>query len=860
MPKAEEFKAVDIEQVFTDRIEEQRLFNDLYNNLKKDDFEVIDFWGIPGIGKSSLCAQLQHEIERRGGKNHYISIDFHKSRKEEADYIEEIARKLQLKNNLFSFPILSVALSLYFYKLYGEKNRIKELEDNFANRHPLLAKMIKPAIATVGLIPALSSASTLVDTLIDALSGELKERMMAHKQELLLIENYSIQRVRQKLAYFFTIDYNKNMENETNPIVIFLDTYETYVSELACIGYEYKNDIWLRNRDMGIVPHCKNTIWVISGREKIVWDNLDDYWKGKIHFCELRDFVNDYSREYLEAIGIKDMTVMSRIIEASKGVPFHLYLSAEYYFQQKNNGISSDLINFGNDYEEIFGKYVEGLRDSDKIIVFIMACLGKWKKSIFLSSSFSKYVSDIFSLDKIHKLSFIKFDGIDTYYLHSEAEDILRRRCPKQIKDIFENYISKKSATCMLTEEETVEVHINRIRDELQSMYLVTELYHSEELGNVIREPNVLIQSYKNNKPILIKYLENREYSSFDALLTIYMQAYECTIDLVDEEKLVFVDVLRLAVKSFMAREWYSDAITTEDKIIKLISDISIIEKEVLFERYQKLSISIALPHDNSIIYEMENLYRECKGVLGMQNTISKGIRALYEYTQMVSELRYDIVVVKRFVKEEKRLYGENSPRGVKADMNVAYAYKLHGRYKESIEISKSLLGRMECWLDEYDIDYMHAIENLVVAYYRFGMQTTILKSELLFREGLTLSKKLYNIYKRKEMAGKVTSDDRRDFLGYVTRIIEGMSLMKDYEGGLEFCEEAMSDPYFLEADNYIKRWIYDTMACIKMKNREWRSAAMYVKKLYEIACVEEGAKSNRAIMLKKRYCELLKI
>lgn len=862
MPRAKEHQIIEIEQVFTDRIEEQRLFNDLYNSLKKENYEVIDFWGIPGIGKSSLNSKLQLEIKRRSGKNHYVCIDFHKNRKEEADYIEELARKLQNESR-FSFPILSVALSIYLYKLYGENKRLEDLKDSFENNHPLLTKLIKPTIASMGLIPAISSASTLVEKLIETFEGDLKEWILEHKRELLKIDNYSVQHLAKQLPYFFVIDYNKNMEKEIAPTVIFLDTYEAHISEIACIGYEYENDSWLRNSEKGIVSQCKNTIWVIAGRERIVWDDLDDYWKGKIHFCELQDFSKDYARQYLNSVGVKDMTIVSRIIDSSKGVPFHLYLSVEYYFQQTSKGISSDLIDFGNDYEEIFRKYVEGMRDADKTVIFLMACFGKWKRELFTSSSLREHVSDILSLDKIHRLSFIRFDGKDTYYLHSEAEEILRKRCPKQVKEIFVNHIAKKSESFKMTEDDTVEFNINRIRDELEPDYIVRELYHSEEKAISRRNPQILIRSYENNKVLLMKYLAEKEYSKFDALLAIYMQAYNCTINLVDEEKIIFVEILRLALKKFIDKEWYSNAIATEEELLKLLSSIpDINHEEILYERYRKLSLNIMLPHSNALIEEMENLYDECKKNLGMKNSTTTGIRALYEYMQMVNELRYEIDSVERFAEEEKRLYGISSPRGVKADINVAYAYKLHEKYEDSIRIGNELLGRMECWLDEYDIDYMHAIDNLAVAYYRFGTkkrnQQKFDDARSLFQEGLILSKRVYAVYKCKENDGKRTEADEKDFLGYVARIIEGMALMQDYTDGLELCEEAMLDSYFAKTDKTIKHLIYDAMACVKMTSGEWRKAAYYVKKLYEMSCIEDGPKKPKAISLHKRYRQLL--
>ena len=74
---------------------------------------------------------------------------------------------------------------------------------------------------------------------------------------------------------------------------------------------------------------------MIFGRDEIEWDGE---WGELIDQHCLREFTDEYSKEYLHKVGIDDEKIINSIVNSNKGFPFLLYLSAETYANMKNVG------------------------------------------------------------------------------------------------------------------------------------------------------------------------------------------------------------------------------------------------------------------------------------------------------------------------------------------------------------------------------------------------------------------------------------------------------------------------------------------------------------------------------------------
>ena len=69
---------------FTDREQPRKVFFDKYDALKQqlpdvDDIYVITYYGVGGIGKSTLLRKLQEELKEKEKNPYYLHYDFETS-------------------------------------------------------------------------------------------------------------------------------------------------------------------------------------------------------------------------------------------------------------------------------------------------------------------------------------------------------------------------------------------------------------------------------------------------------------------------------------------------------------------------------------------------------------------------------------------------------------------------------------------------------------------------------------------------------------------------------------------------------------------------------------------------------------
>lgn len=112
MKKPGEIEDLEINKQFTDRKEARSLFWQWYKKVddNRDDFFVLSYYGIGGIGKSSLIDQLCREMVDKSKR--YVKYDF-----EDAKGLDPYSILIDLKQGIrnrygdfFRFPLFNAAL------------------------------------------------------------------------------------------------------------------------------------------------------------------------------------------------------------------------------------------------------------------------------------------------------------------------------------------------------------------------------------------------------------------------------------------------------------------------------------------------------------------------------------------------------------------------------------------------------------------------------------------------------------------------------------------------------------------------------------------------------------------------------
>ena len=110
-------------KVFTDREEPRKSFWRLFGRMKDgilegEDIQVLTYYGIGGIGKTSLLHQLINEMDSELKRPLYAYIDF--NIRKEAGAVLNSLRNILSEKYSFSFPMFDLAFYVYSKKA-GEK-------------------------------------------------------------------------------------------------------------------------------------------------------------------------------------------------------------------------------------------------------------------------------------------------------------------------------------------------------------------------------------------------------------------------------------------------------------------------------------------------------------------------------------------------------------------------------------------------------------------------------------------------------------------------------------------------------------------------------------------------------------------
>ena len=118
-------------KVFTDREEPRKSFWKNYDfmcDCKKNDegeIRVLVYYGIGGIGKSSLLNKLMLEMEEKLEEPLYVSFDF--DIKQDCRAVLESMKNMLANKYKFSFPLFDMGLYLYAQKI-GENVESPEIK------------------------------------------------------------------------------------------------------------------------------------------------------------------------------------------------------------------------------------------------------------------------------------------------------------------------------------------------------------------------------------------------------------------------------------------------------------------------------------------------------------------------------------------------------------------------------------------------------------------------------------------------------------------------------------------------------------------------------------------------------------
>ena len=447
-----EWKAI---KEFTDRAEPRKVFWEKYEEKKNDNnnkISVITYYGMGGIGKSTLLRKLVEEVKEKYADAKYAFLDFEKLDSFNNDILEllrYVEGNLKGKYN-FTFPLFD--LVSYTYEVKMGKNATKpELSSIFDENNEL--SFLKDVITEIPLIGTITKVIYYSDKAKNILQNRLENNKL--KTQLGNIDNMEASEIYDNLPYYFALDLKNNVEKLEYPFVFFIDTYEKLVNELENRNALDK-DLFLRGEN-GLILNIPNTIWVIAGREKLKWEERDKEWKDSIDQHLLGNLSEADTKYFLNKAGIIDEKLVKDIYNLTYGAPKYLDMCVDTYTSLVNQNKVPTIDDFGKDTTELQKRYLIYMDDQEKDFATMLAFLPSWTDENI--EDISKTILGTFShslYEKVKNFSFIQKEG-DVYSINSSFKDIIVANTSEPLRNkyfkILENYIDKEIEEIVLEDK-----------------------------------------------------------------------------------------------------------------------------------------------------------------------------------------------------------------------------------------------------------------------------------------------------------------------------------------------------------------------------------------------------------------------
>ena len=325
---------------------------------------VLVYYGGAGIGKSRLRRELVKQFASDPGVVAAV-LDF-----DLPIYRQPDAALLFLRNALHQtygakFPSFDIAYACLWQKAHPDAplrseeggERREEAQDQNDERWTmnekrgmleqgsLLLQLLDESgkLPLIGLIPKVSA---LVDSRQNTVDREWWTRR--GERELEDLPQMEPGAVVGQLPRLWAEDLKDHLRSESpesivqspearsRSAVLFVDSYEklwgtgdsrqqTVDSRQVTVDGRQKTDEWVRE----LVKQLPEALWVICGRQKLRWEEVDKDWGESLSQHELGALPDKSARRFLESCGITNEPIQDAIVKGSQGVPHYLDLAVD---------------------------------------------------------------------------------------------------------------------------------------------------------------------------------------------------------------------------------------------------------------------------------------------------------------------------------------------------------------------------------------------------------------------------------------------------------------------------------------------------------------------------------------------------
>jgi tetratricopeptide (TPR) repeat protein len=247
------------------------------------------------------------------------------------------------------------------------------------------------------------------------------------REKLNELENAGTSEIEEHLPLFFAFDLYRYMQaKELSKCVLFFDTYELLWDSTRKISNRLSADKWVR--DLAGIELLNNTIFVLSGREKLIWSQDNPYWEDKVLLVGIDVLEPQYAAQYLSSCLIDDENIKRAIIEAANGHPYYLDLCVDTYYKLKNSKREVLPSSFGNGSIEIQDRFFKSLEEREINTLRALSVPRFYDAAIFaMLANGCNTGYPVTGFDDFNTFSFIKCNVNDKFYIHILMRDEIKK-------------------------------------------------------------------------------------------------------------------------------------------------------------------------------------------------------------------------------------------------------------------------------------------------------------------------------------------------------------------------------------------------------------------------------------------------
>ena len=688
---------------------------------------------------SELLAKLEHNLKNdevltklNKGKPLVISFNF-ENKQEDIQVLTSLRNLLSQKTFGWRFPKFEVALYLYGQRI-GEDVSAPEVS-GYLDKNGL--KTVVDVATNLPIVGGVLKFISIVDQGQAALRSLLKQHSALVKE----FEELTTEEQREKLPYYFAQDLSAHTCKSSTPLVIMLDTFECVGETTSTNDSRMGRDYWLWGED-GLIPNSKNTLFVIAGRHKITWKDID----FPIEQHLLGSLSPEDSFSYLTSFGLPQ-ELWEHLYRLTDGLPLYLKVCVQHYGKLRKKNIPPEPGHFGDTPKELTECYVRYMDKSEKQLVHMLSFLPEWDRQLVQDAC--KSIFGHFSPADFKRM---EEDSITTelspgrYFIHRTVADILQNSKDNELREDTAQFMIEHFSQVLKTADPYSPQAADAVGMVLQGGLLLHQdrdslvAFYREKLDPHI---NMLILCRRNDH--VMRYIQQfwakaqeekgdflyamalreRAWRTYQVsgikgqLMLDALESLKLHISLRGEKDFETLDSLMLLGIFLDAYNHHEDAIPVHEYVADQFEKHhpDKFEKALICKRNHALSYK-ALSYYAKAIVMLKKVLEEYRQKVGTEdrNTLAV-MQELASTHAVLNEYKSACPLAEEALAISRRLLTENHPDTLNAILTLLLTYDKMGDHDKAVALYDELIQLRTRHLGNTHPDTFSAMESLANSY-----------------------------------------------------------------------------------------------------------------------------------------------